>query len=177
MMKSKTLNKNHSLTPISSCAQVLVYLGIGTNKGIREENINKAITLLRNIKEIKVLKLSKLLKNPPREGVRSGYFLNGAIKLLTSLSPDELLKVCKRIERKMGRQVSRIKRSRIIDLDILFYGDKIISSKCLTIPHPMIEKRDFVLIPLLDIAKDFKHPVVEKTVETLCVTSLLVHRT
>ena len=131
----------------------LVYLGIGTNKGMREENISRALSLLSSIKGIKVLKVSKMFKNPPREGVKSGYFLNGAIKLLTSVSPYELLKICKRIEKKMGRKLpgSNKKKSRIIDLDILFYGNDIVRSKKLTIPHPMIEKRDFVLIPLLEI--------------------------
>ena len=76
-----------------------VYIGIGTNKGNREINISNAIKLLSEIKDIKILKISKMLKNPPQEGIKSGYFLNGAIKLTTSLTPFELLKVCKSIEK------------------------------------------------------------------------------
>ena len=146
------------------------YLGIGTNKGQREKNISNAIKLLSNIKEIKLLKVSKMLKNPPQEGIKNGYFLNGAIKLITSLTPLELLKVCKHIEKKQGRKETRIqgrKISRVIDLDILFYGNEIIDTKELTIPHPMIEKRYFVLIPLMEITEKFVHPVLKKSVREL----------
>src|SRR3989338_9848347 len=119
MLKNKT-NNNLKASNLSSLKTV--YLGIGTNKGTRETNISSAINLLSNIKGIKILKISKMLKNPPQEGIKSGYFLNGAIKLLTSLTPLELLKVCKKIEKKQGRKETRIQRrkiSRVIDLDIL----------------------------------------------------------
>ncbi|MBI2996554.1 MAG: 2-amino-4-hydroxy-6-hydroxymethyldihydropteridine diphosphokinase [Candidatus Melainabacteria bacterium] len=148
----------------------IAFLGIGTNKGDREKNILIALKLLSNNKEIKILKVSKMLKNPPQEGVKSGYFLNGAIKLLTSLTPFELLRLCKKIERRLGRKDTarrQRKKSRIIDLDILFYGNKIIKTNELTIPHPMIHKRYFVLIPLMEIEKDFKHPILNKTIEEL----------
>lgn len=148
----------------------IAYLGIGTNKGIREKNISSAIKLLSNIKGIKLLKVSKMLKNPPQEGIKSGYFLNGAVKLLTSLTPLELLKVCKKIEKKQGRKEARIqgrKISRVIDLDILFYGNEIIDTKELIIPHPMIEKRYFVLIPLMEIEAEFIHPVLKKSIRKL----------
>ena len=145
-----------------------VYLGIGTNKGFREKNILTAIKLLRNIKEIKLLKVSNLLKNPPQEGIKNGYFLNGAIKLITSLTPLELLKVCKKIERKLGRNLRPGKKiARVIDLDILFYGNEIINTEELTIPHRMIEKRYFVLIPLMEISENFVHPALKKSVSEL----------
>ena len=143
--------------------QNIVFLGIGTNKGIRKKNISNALELLSRNKDLKILKVSKMLKNPPREGIKSGYFLNGAIKMETSLKPMELLRVCKNIEKKLGRTIEqgdhgtmgqekkRIYFSRTIDLDILFYGNLILKSKTLTIPHPRIEKRDFVLIPLKEI--------------------------
>ena len=147
-----------------------VYLGIGTNKGNREKNISNAIELLSEVKEIKLFKVSKMLKNPPQEGIKNGYFLNGAIKLLTSLTPLELLKVCKKIEEKQGRKEARKegkKKSRVIDLDILFYGNEIIDIKELTVPHLMIEKRYFVLIPLMEIGKSFIHPILKKSVGDL----------
>ena len=153
--------------------QIVTYLGIGTNKGKRIKNIAAAINLLSEIKEIKLLKVSKMLKNPPQEGIKTGYFLNGAIKIQTSLEPVELLKLCKQIEKKLGRTETRKlgkKISRVIDLDILFYGTKIVNKKNLTIPHPMIEKRYFVLIPLIEIGKDFKHPLLKKRVSELYVS-------
>ena len=145
------------------------YLGIGTNKGNRTKNIEDALNLLRQIKEINILKVSDMFHNPPREGIKTGDFLNGAIKITTTLTPVELLNVCKDIERKMGREPisSNVNHPRIIDLDILFYGDEVISTDSLTIPHPMIEKRDFVLIPLNEIASDFLHPVLKKTIGEL----------
>lgn len=158
-----------------------VFLGIGTNKGNREKNISLATTLLKENKQIKILKVSKMLKNPPQEGIRSGYFLNGAIKILTSLTPRELLYYLKRIERKLGRRTMsrrtgepeslRKKKPRTIDLDILFYGNEVINTAELIIPHPMLHKRYFVLIPLLEIGKYIVHPVYKKTVEELYLES------
>ncbi len=162
----------------------IVYLGIGTNKGNREKNISLALELLSENPQIEILKLSNLLKNPPQEGVKTGYFLNGAIKILTTLTPQELLRLCKTIERKLGRkqrqearsmkqearskkQEKKINKPRTIDLDILFYGEEIIDTDELVIPHPMIAKRYFVLIPLLEIAKSFIHPVYEKNIREL----------
>lgn len=158
--------------------QTTVFLGIGTNKGKRKKNIANAIKLLSENKNLKILKISKMLKNPPREGIKSGYFLNGAIKIQTSLQPLQLLKLCKNIEKQLGREISYeakgIKKkeprkyfSRTIDLDILFYGNKIMKSKLLVIPHPRLEKRDFVLIPLIEVAKNLKHPAIKKPIAKL----------
>lgn len=147
---------------------IVVFLGIGTNKGNRKRNISLALELLNKCKEIKILKISKMLKNPPQEGIKTGFFLNGVIKLLTSLTPIELLYYCKSIEKELGRKlVVRKKTSRTIDLDILFYGNRIINENGLIIPHPMLHKRYFVLIPLREIEKDFIHPVYKKTIEEL----------
>ncbi len=170
MLKNKT---NNHLKASDLLALKTVYLGIGTNKGIREKNISNAIKLLSNAKGIKLLKISKMLKNPPQEGVKNGYFLNGAIKLITSLTPLELLRECKRIERELGRRENgetgrrRKKKSRVIDLDILFYGNEMIDTRELIVPHPMIEKRYFVLIPLMEIGEKFVHPVLTKSIREL----------
>lgn len=164
--------------------QTTVFIGIGTNKGKRKVNILNALKLLSQHKKIKIVKASKMLRNPPQEGIKSGYFLNGAIKLITSLSPIEFYKCCKSIEKKMGRTIEkggkgdlgnggagewgkRKKSSRIIDLDILFYGNKIVKNKFLTIPHPLLHKRYFVLIPLLEVDKDFKHPILKKSINEI----------
>src|SRR3989338_5550066 len=145
----------------------IAYLGIGTNKGNRKRNIQNALKLLNKNKKIKVIKVSKLLKNPPQEGIKSGYFLNGALKIKTSLPPLKLLKACKDIEKKLGRPISKKKKSRIIDLDILLFGNKILNTPTLKIPHPRLKARYFVLIQLIDLNKDLKHPILNKSISKL----------
>ena len=147
-----------------------VFLGIGTNKGNRERNISIAIKLLSEHKQIKIIKISRMLLNPPQEGIKTGHFLNGALKIKTSLTPLKLLSICKKIEKKLGRIQNRkqkIKKSRTIDLDILFYGKRIFRNKRITIPHPRLHKRYFVLIPMYELDKNFKHPVLNKTIGVL----------
>ena len=145
----------------------IAYLGIGTNKGNRKRNIQNALKLLNKNKKIKVIKVSKLLKNPPQEGIKSGYFLNGALKIKTNLSPLKLLKACKDIEKKLGRPISKKKKSRIIDLDILFFGNKVLNTPILKIPHPRLTTRYFVLKPLIDLNRDLKHPILNKSISKL----------
>jgi len=147
-----------------------VFIAIGTNKGNREKNISIALKLFSEHKEIKIVKVSNMLKNPPQEGIKSGYFLNGAMKIKTSLPPIELRAFCKKIEKRLGRIESRKekkKKSRTIDLDILFYGDEVINTKLLIIPHPMLHKRYFVLIPLFEIAPNFIHPNLKRNIKQL----------
>ena len=151
-----------------------VFIGIGTNKGDRKRNIQIALNELNKHKEIRIIKISKMLKNPPQEGIKTGYFLNGAIKILTTLKPEELLKYCLKIEKHLGRirpqelkVHKKINKSRTIDLDILFYGDKIIKTKKLTIPHPRLHRRYFVLIPLMELDKTFIHPEFKESIHTL----------
>lgn len=158
-----------------------VFLAIGTNKGNRKKNIEAVLHLLQREEEVKILKVSSMLKNPPQEGIKTGYFLNGAIKVLTLLSPRELLKLFKNIERHLGRSKQhkdhKTNRPRVIDLDILFYEDKIIKTKDLIVPHPRLHLRDFVLIPMMEIGKDFVHPVLKKKIfelymQNYCPTSI-----
>lgn len=147
-----------------------VFLGIGTNKGNRERNISIALKLLSGNKRITIVKVSNMLKNSPQEGIKSGYFLNGAIKIKTTMAPLELLTFCKKIEKTLGRIISRRtkkKQSRTIDLDILFYGHETIKTRSLLIPHPMLHKRYFVLIPLLEIEPNHTHPTLNKTIKEL----------
>ncbi|OGI19431.1 MAG: 2-amino-4-hydroxy-6-hydroxymethyldihydropteridine diphosphokinase [Candidatus Melainabacteria bacterium RIFCSPHIGHO2_02_FULL_34_12] len=151
------------------------FLGIGTNKGNREKNIDHAIKLLGFNKDIKIIKVSKLLKNPPQEGIKNGYFLNGAIKVRTSLDPIELLNYCKKTEVRLGRRnkikknnhAKKINKPRIIDLDLLFYENKIIETDELQIPHLRLHKRYFVMIPLLELEPEFIHPVFKKSLKKL----------
>ncbi|MBN1404948.1 MAG: 2-amino-4-hydroxy-6-hydroxymethyldihydropteridine diphosphokinase [Candidatus Omnitrophica bacterium] len=130
---------------------VLVYLGIGSNIGNRRGYIKQAINKLRQTDGIKVLKVSSLIETEPIGGPKQGKFLNGAIKIQTSLPPYRLLRELKKIEKELGRLKAIRNAPRIIDLDILLYGDRKINLKTLKIPHPRMYKRAFVVKPLKEI--------------------------
>ena len=130
---------------------VICFLGIGSNLGDRRENIRKALKEISALKNTKIIKVSKIIETEPVGGPAQGRFLNAAIKLETDILPITLLKELKKIERKLGRTRQVRNGPRTIDLDILFYADKIIKRKELTIPHPRIFEREFVLKPLSEI--------------------------
>lgn len=130
----------------------ICYLSIGSNLGGRRENIKTAIEEINLLKNTKVIKASKLIQSKPQGGpLNQNDFLNGALKINTELSPAVLLKQLKKIERGLGRKRTVCNGPRIIDLDILLYGNKIIDTKRLIIPHPRMFERDFVLNPLAEI--------------------------
>jgi 2-amino-4-hydroxy-6-hydroxymethyldihydropteridine diphosphokinase len=146
----------------------VVYLGIGSNMGDRQQQIEKAIVLLKENKEIEVAAVSSLVETDPEGGAPQESFLNGALRIKTDLLPLDLLSQLKIIERRLGRVKSGPNSPRPIDLDILFYDDVVImNGKTLSIPHPRIASRVFVLKPLLEIAPDFLHPKLKKTVRQL----------
>jgi dihydroneopterin aldolase/2-amino-4-hydroxy-6-hydroxymethyldihydropteridine diphosphokinase len=128
------------------------YLGIGSNLGDRRKTIKLAVKEINNLKETKVIKLSRIIETEPVGGpVGQPKFLNAALKIKTGLSPRILLKELKQIEKNFGRKKAVRFGPRIIDLDILFYGSEIINSKNLNIPHPRIFEREFVTRPLLEV--------------------------
>lgn len=139
---------------------------LGSNLGDREKNINDAINELQ-VSGIIISKKSSLYNTPPWGYTEQPDFLNQAIECLTSLEPFELLKEIKKIERKLGREKTVRYGPRIIDIDIIFYDDLIFKSDELTIPHPLMHKRDFVLKPLCEIAPDFVHPELKLSVKNL----------
>ena len=142
-----------------------VYIGIGSNLGDKEKNIRKSIELLKE--KCKVLKISHLYKTEPVGYKNQDWFLNCAVKAKTSLKPMELLLFLQSIEKQLKR-VKTIKNGpRTIDLDILFYGDKIIKEKGLTVPHPRLHKRLFVLKPLNEMCPNFLHPLLKSSVREL----------
>ena len=147
----------------------IVYLGIGSNLGDRQANIQKAVELLKANPDIEVLSVSALIETEPVGGPEQGKFLNGAVKIKTDLLPLELLTQLKMIERKLGRVKNAPANSpRPIDLDILFYDDVVIvEGKHLNIPHPRLAQREFVLKPLLEIAPELVHPRLNRSVKEL----------
>ncbi len=131
-----------------------VYLGVGSNLGNRKKYIQSAIQYLRETSGVYVKKISSLYETDPVGGPPQGKFLNGAIKLETSLLPGEFLIRLREIEKKVGRKQRVRYGPREIDLDILFFGQQKIFENDLQIPHPRIQEREFVKIPLREIAPE-----------------------
>ena len=145
----------------------LVYLGLGSNVGDREEYIEQVVFLLGKTKGITVVKRSTNYETEA-EGVEDQPpFLNAAIEIETTLSPQKLLSVIQETENTLGRERGIEWGPRTIDIDILLYGDEIISDDKLQIPHPLLHERLFVLQPLAEIAPEAIHPTLEKTISDL----------
>ena len=144
---------------------VRVYLGLGSNLGDKSANLKKAIYYLK--KNIKVVKISAFYKTEPVGYKNQDWFLNCVVEAEAEIKPLDLLKLLKSIEKKLKR-VKTIKYGpRTIDIDILFYGDEIIKSKKLIVPHPRMHKRLFVLEPLSRINQNLIHPKIKKTIMEL----------
>ena len=128
----------------------IAYLGLGSNLGDREASIRTACDLLKE-KGIKILKQSSIIETDPIGGPPQGKFLNAVVKVETQLSPHNLLAESKAIEKKMGRVKTVENGPRPIDIDILIYDNVTIATPELTIPHPQMLKREFVMTPLREI--------------------------
>jgi len=144
-----------------------VYLGLGSNVGDREEYIEQAIFLLDKNPNVQLLKHSSNYETEPEGGGNQPPFINAAVSLKTKLSPHKLLDLCQEIEATLGREREVEWGPRTIDIDILLYGNEIVSDDKLQIPHPLMHERLFVLKPLREIAAQVMHPVLEKSVEAL----------
>jgi 2-amino-4-hydroxy-6-hydroxymethyldihydropteridine diphosphokinase len=143
-----------------------IAIAFGSNLGNRRANILKACFLLS--RKIRISGISSFYRNMPRENVRGGYFLNGALVGTTDLSPQQLLNFTKSVEEMLGRpRTHRPLNPRTIDIDIIFYDDAIIKKKGLQIPHPKVASRDFVLKGLAELIPLRRHPVLGKTVAEL----------
>ncbi|OGC30620.1 2-amino-4-hydroxy-6-hydroxymethyldihydropteridine diphosphokinase [candidate division WOR-1 bacterium RIFOXYB2_FULL_48_7] len=143
------------------------YLGLGSNVGDREEYIEQAVFLLEKNPNIEVAKRSSNYETEPEGGVEQPPFINAAIEIRTKLSPQKLLDVCQEIETALGREREMEWGPRTIDIDILLYGDQVVSEDRLQIPHPLLHERAFVLKPLREIAPHALHPILEKEISSL----------
>jgi 2-amino-4-hydroxy-6-hydroxymethyldihydropteridine diphosphokinase len=143
----------------------IAYLGLGSNLGDREENLRQA--LIRLSPNATVEKLSAIYETEPVGYKEQPLFLNLVCRISTDLPPDELLCFAKKIETEMGRIPSFPNAPRIMDIDILLYDDTIMETQNLTIPHPRLKDRAFVLIPLMEIEPDLIHPELDKTIAQL----------
>jgi len=145
----------------------LAVIGFGSNRGSRLKYIKHALRLLALNKNLSMLKTSGIYETEPWGFKEQNKFLNAAAVFYCRVGPGELLKIVKDAENKAGRIKREKWRSREIDIDILFLGNKIFKSKKLKIPHKYIAQRNFVLAPLVEIIPDFFHPVLNKKISYL----------
>jgi 2-amino-4-hydroxy-6-hydroxymethyldihydropteridine diphosphokinase len=140
------------------------YLSLGSNLGNRQENLDRALKLMSE--RMRIGKISSIYDTEPVGLVNQPRFLNLACEVFTRLTPEGLLTLLKGFEQKMGRY-SRSGEPRIIDIDIILFGDVVLDTPDLVIPHPRMHERSFVLIPLTEIAPDVVHPVLKKKIKEL----------
>ncbi len=145
--------------------ETTVYLCLGSNQGDRRQMLAEALAHLS--KKVKLAAVSSIYETDPVDYLKQPPFLNAACRISTKLGPHQLLTVCKGIESKMGRECGTHSLPRPIDIDILLYGDQVIESPTLTIPHARMQERAFVLVPLAEIAPEAVHPVEKQTIAQL----------
>lgn len=147
-----------------------VFIGFGSNVGDRVDFCDRAITLLSLLPHSQVTGVSLLYETEPVDDGShpgEGWFLNGVVQLETDVTPRSLLTVLREIERSLGRDQEHRSGPRTIDLDILFYGDRVISDLDLVVPHPRLHQRRFVLMPMSELDPLFVHPTLQRTINQL----------
>ena len=152
--------------------KIIAYIGIGSNLGTPKENCTNAIKEISRTKDIKIIARSSFYKTEPIGEIQQNWFVNSVIKIETDLSPTDLLSTLLDIESVMGRVRKEKWGPRLIDLDLLFYDNIVFKKKGISLPHPEIQKRKFVLTPMSEISENFIHPVLKKTIKTLLQESL-----
>ena len=143
----------------------IVYIALGTNLGDRLANLHAAIQSLPP--EVTVLTKSHIYETPPWGYEEQSAFFNMVVRAETGLGPESLLRYVKQLEVELGREQNFRWGPRLIDLDILFYNNTIINTPPLVIPHPRLQERAFVLVPLADVAPDLIHPLFQTSVSQL----------
>lgn len=143
------------------------YIGIGSNMGNRVETCRKAIEEIRLFPNTTAIRVSSLYETAPVEVENQAPFINAVAAIHTKLSAHDLFAVCQKAEQKLGRKHTIRYGPRIIDLDILVYGQSVMRTDLLTLPHPKLHFRRFVLVPLVEIAPKLIHPALHRTMAEL----------
>jgi 2-amino-4-hydroxy-6-hydroxymethyldihydropteridine diphosphokinase len=142
------------------------FISLGSNLGDRGKNLTLALSLLEK-EGVEILKMSSLYETQPVEFPAQPWFYNQLVEVRTKANPEAFLGLIKEIEQKMGRKHGQKKRPRIIDIDIILAESSVIHKKELNIPHPRMEKRNFVLLPFVEISPETVHPVLNENMKTL----------
>lgn len=151
-----------------------VYIGFGSNVGNRLDFCDRAVTLLSLLPHSQLTGVSLLYETEPVDDGShpgDGWFLNGVVQLETDVTPRSLLTVLREIERSLGRDQEDRSGPRTIDLDILFYGDRVIDEADLVVPHPRLHRRRFALMPMSELDPLFVHPTMRRTINQLLADS------
>ena len=144
-----------------------LFISLGSNRGSRIFNCVMAINRFARLCMGKVVKISPFYLTEPVDMPPQPWFVNCAAELLVELSPREILRLSQQVEAELGRTSKGDLSPRTVDMDILFYGQRVVSTPFLHIPHPRLHQRAFVLKPLCDIAPDYPHPLTARTVEEM----------
>ena len=145
-----------------------VFIGVGSNEGDRLAQISRAIRSLGKVPGVQVVQMATILETEPVGGPPQGPYLNTVVEVETALEPDVLLRALQDIERQGGRQPAKERWApRPVDLDILLYDQRVMQESLLTIPHPRMHERRFVLEPLAQLAPDLTHPVLHHSIVQL----------
>lgn len=143
-----------------------VYLSLGSNLGDRSGRLREALRLLE-LEGLRVQRISPVYETEPQDFKDQPWFLNLVAEVETELFPRQILAKIQAVERKLGRRRDKPKGPRAIDIDVLLYGSMILRMPELTVPHPRMSERRFVLQPLADLAPELRHPVTGKTVREM----------
>ena len=144
----------------------IVYLSLGSNKGDRIGYVQQAASLLGSDDGITIVRTSAFYETEPWNMSTKTWFVNAVVEIKTKYSPKELLEVCQRIEKQLGREhkATNDYEDRTMDIDILFYDKDVINEDNLTIPHKYVHLRAFTLVPMMELNADFEHPILHKTI-------------
>lgn len=156
-----------------------VFIAFGSNQGDRQDFCDRAVALMRLLPQSTLTGVSSYYETEPIDmahGHDTTWFYNGVVRLETQLQPEHLLAICRETERSLGRDPGLKHVSRPMDLDVLFYGQRIIDTPQLTVPHPRLHQRRFVLAPMVELAPDWVHPQYKQTMQVLLGRLTDTHR-